>query len=81
MTDSINQANDESRRRLADVIARLSDDDLATVIDGEWTVAAEFGHLAFWDRLLHARWTEALASDRAEGPILTSRAGFRTCST
>ena len=34
MTDSINQANDESRRRLADVIARLSDDDLATVIDG-----------------------------------------------
>ena len=68
MIDSVHDNNDRSRRRLMDVVKGLSETDLAKVIDGEWTVAAELGHLAFWDRLLLARWTEALASDR-DGPM------------
>jgi hypothetical protein len=67
MTESAEENNERSRRRLAQVVARLTDADLAKVIDGEWTVAAELGHLAFWDRLMFARWTEAIASGR-DGP-------------
>jgi hypothetical protein len=67
MADSVHGNNDASRRRLAAVVARLTEADLAKVIDGEWTVAAELGHLAFWDRIRAATWTEALAAGR-DGP-------------
>jgi hypothetical protein len=71
MIDSVHDNNDRSRRRLMDVVGALSEADLAKVIDGEWTVAAELGHLAFWDRLLLARWHEAQASNR-DGPMALS---------
>jgi DinB family protein len=67
MTDSVHDNNDRSRQRLATVVARLTEADLAKVIDGEWTVAAELGHPAFWDRVRAATWTEALAAGR-DGP-------------
>ena len=54
-------ANEESRQKLEALVARLSDADLLLVNDVEWTVAAIFAHLAFWDQralLLVRRWKE-----------------------
>jgi hypothetical protein len=44
-------SNDAERARLAELIARLSDEDLAQPLPtGEWTVVDALGHLAFYDR-------------------------------
>ncbi|MBI4789858.1 MAG: DinB family protein [Chloroflexi bacterium] len=51
--------NTASRRRLDDLVSRLSDDDLSRCTDYGWTVAALLGHLAFWDQralVLLRRW-------------------------
>src|SRR5215207_5394545 len=51
--------NDQSRRRLADLVGRLSDADLALSTDYGWTVAALLAHLAFWDQrmiVILRRW-------------------------
>lgn len=52
-------ANAESLERLARLLGRLTDADLALEMDGGWTVGAVLAHLAFWDlralTLLH-RW-------------------------
>lgn len=48
-----------SRRRLRALAERLSDADLARVTPYGWSVAALFGHLAFWDQrvlVLLRRW-------------------------
>lgn len=52
MTSSVDTArNDAERARLAALISRLSDEDLARPLPkGEWTVAEALGHLAFYDR-------------------------------
>ena len=52
MTTSVDTSkNDAERRRLADVIARLSDEDLVRPLPaGEWTIVDALGHLAFYDR-------------------------------
>ena len=52
MTTSVDTSkNDAERRRLADVIARLSDEDLVRPLpEGEWTIVDALGHLAFYDR-------------------------------
>ncbi|MFL5776819.1 MAG: hypothetical protein ACJ76W_11145 [Chloroflexota bacterium] len=60
-----NDRNDASRRRLADLASRLGADELALEIDDTWTVGALLAHLAFWDRLVEARWTHADASGSA----------------
>lgn len=62
MTFPYAEQNAESRRRLAALVQRLSDEDLARSTDYGWTVAALLAHLAFWDhRVLNIlkRWTEA----------------------
>ena len=59
--------NDASREQLARVLALLTDDDLARVVDG-WTIGTNLAHLAFWDRFTLLRWQEAAASVR-EVPI------------
>jgi hypothetical protein len=49
-----------SRVRLRALGDRLSDDELAHPLGNGWTAAAEYAHLAFWDRratLLLDRWT------------------------
>ena len=40
---------DAERARLRALVARLSDDDLATPMPGGWTVAAVLAHVAYWD--------------------------------
>jgi uncharacterized protein (TIGR03083 family) len=44
-------SNDAERARLADLISRLTDEDLIRpLLSGEWTVVDTLGHLAFYDR-------------------------------
>lgn len=47
--EEFNAANAESLERLAGLVERLTDDDLALEMDDGWTVGAVFAHLAFWD--------------------------------
>lgn len=42
--------NDRERARLRNLVARVSDADLARPLPAGWTVAAVLGHLAFWDQ-------------------------------
>jgi hypothetical protein len=54
-------ANEESRRRLLDLVDRLTDDDLALELDAGWTLGAVLAHIAFWDQralTLIGRWSE-----------------------
>jgi len=44
-----NTENDAERTRLIALVARLTDDDLATPMPAGWTVAGVLAHLAFWD--------------------------------
>jgi hypothetical protein len=60
-----NERNDAARRRLSDLVTRAGADDLALEIDDTWTVGALFAHLAFWDRLVEARWQYAKSSGTA----------------
>lgn len=48
--------NDAARTRLRDLVARLGDDGLARPLADGWTVGAMLAHLAFWDRIVLARW-------------------------
>jgi hypothetical protein len=45
--------------RLRALVGRLSEDELARPVEGDWTVAALLAHLAFWDRFVLARWRAA----------------------
>lgn len=49
-----------TRQRLRDLVSRLSDDELGRTVADGWTVAATFAHIAFWDRITHARWRAVL---------------------
>jgi len=51
-----NDRNEAARRRLADLATSLDADQLGLEIDETWTVGSLLGHLAFWDRLVEARW-------------------------
>src|SRR5262245_57958772 len=59
-----NARNDEARRRLVDLASRLGADELALEVDDTWTVGALLAHLAFWDRLVEARWQLAATEGR-----------------
>lgn len=53
--------NAEERRRLAGIITRLTEDELALSLPNGWTVAVALAHLAFWDlrqAALLRRWIE-----------------------
>ncbi len=52
MTPSVDTGNNDAERaRLAELISRLSDEDLSRPLpSGEWTVVDALGHLAFYDR-------------------------------
>jgi hypothetical protein len=43
------QDNERELQRLRDLVARLSDDELRSSVNDDWTVAAVLGHVAFWD--------------------------------
>ena len=42
--------NEAERKRLAALVARLSDADLARPMPAGWTVSSVLGHVAFWDQ-------------------------------
>ena len=46
--------NEAERKRLAALVARLSDADLARPMPAGWTVASVLGHVAFWDQRIVA---------------------------
>ena len=48
------QENEAERNRLAALVARLSDAELARPMPAGWTVASVLGHVAFWDRRIVA---------------------------
>lgn len=50
------ERNLAGQARLAALGARLGRGDLPTHLSGGWTAGAVFAHLAFWDRLVIARW-------------------------
>ena len=70
-----NERNESSRRRLVDLASRLGADELALEIDDTWTVGALLGHLAFWDRLVEARWKFAQAAGNRDPDRGRRRAG------
>src|SRR6266487_5571306 len=43
------EENTRERERLRSLVAALSDDELRSHVNEHWTVAAVFGHIAFWD--------------------------------
>ena len=43
------ERNTRERERLRGLVERLDDDELRTPVNEHWTVAAVFGHIAFWD--------------------------------
>ncbi len=62
MTDrSHERANDESRERMAGLLATLTPAQMAVDLGEGWTVASAVAHMGFWDRWQSARWQEMLA--------------------
>jgi uncharacterized damage-inducible protein DinB len=62
MTDrSFQRENDQSRERLARLVATMTPAHLAVDLGGGWTVASALAHAGFWDRWQAERWTEMLA--------------------
>jgi len=54
--------NDAERKRMASLISRLRDADLARPMPGGWTIASVLGHVAFWDQRVIAlvdEWKKA----------------------
>ncbi len=54
-------ANDESRERLARLVAALTPARLRVDLGQGWTVSSALAHMGFWDRWQAGRWTEMLA--------------------
>jgi hypothetical protein len=55
----MHQQEQSQRERLRRLVARLTDEQLATPLGGNWTVAVALAHMAFWDRRVVAqveRW-------------------------
>ena len=64
------EKNAASRRRLASLVERLRDSDMAVPTEeGGWTVAQVLGHLAFWDRSMATRWRLAAAQAGESGRV------------
>jgi hypothetical protein len=59
----IQRVNAESRQQIR-ALAQLAPEMLGVVLDPDWTGTALLAHVAFWDRLLVARW--ALATERGQ---------------
>ena len=62
------ERNDDARTRLRDLVARLGDDGLAEPLADGWTVGAMLAYLAFWDRIVLARWQRRL---QGGGPVVS----------
>lgn len=58
MDNSYIARNQAALGRLRELLAQLSDEDMAREIGHGWTVVAALGHLAFWDRITLIRLEE-----------------------
>jgi hypothetical protein len=58
------ERNEASRDRLTRAIAGLSLEDLERADGDGWSVRVLLAHLAFWDRLVAARWRDAARTVR-----------------
>jgi uncharacterized damage-inducible protein DinB len=67
--DDYVQRNARSRARLASLCNRLTDEQLARIAFGDWTISAVLAHLAFWDRIALERW-KLFEKDRQPIPVL-----------
>lgn len=70
MDRAYTERNAAQRAQLQALVERLSDDDLAHTLTGGWTVAALLAHLAFWDRFVLARWTQAALEGCRVPPLI-----------
>ena len=61
MDRSFQRQNDDSRERLARLVATLTPTQLSIDLGEGWTVASALGHMGFWDRWQGDRWEEMLA--------------------
>ena len=52
--------NAAARERVLALVSEATDAQMAARLDGDWTIAAELAHLAFWDRVHTARLRRAL---------------------
>ena len=70
---SYNEKNEQTRRRLVELVARLTPADMARPTDpsdaGSWTIAQTLVHIAFWDASMAKRWRVAIAAAGSDGPI------------
>jgi hypothetical protein len=46
---SYDEQNTRERERLRALVSRLSDEELRSPVNEQWTVAGVLGHIAFWD--------------------------------
>jgi hypothetical protein len=61
MSRSFIEENTQQRERLRSLLTRLSNQDLARLLYGDWTVAGVLAHMAFWDYralVLIRRWKQ-----------------------
>lgn len=65
------RANDDSRARLRQLVARTDRGQLATTVMEGWSAAALLAHLAFWDRFTLLRLRSRLAGSTVAdvGPL------------
>jgi hypothetical protein len=49
MTDNYTEVNEAEYKRLASLLASLSDEDLRRTLPNGWTIADVLAHLGFWD--------------------------------
>jgi hypothetical protein len=61
MNRSFERQNDESRERLARLVATLTPTQLSIDLGEGWTVASGLAHMGFWDRWQADRWEAMLA--------------------
>jgi uncharacterized damage-inducible protein DinB len=61
MDRSFERLNDESRERLAALVATLTPTQLSIDLGEGWTVASALAHTGFWDRWQASRWEQMLA--------------------
>jgi hypothetical protein len=65
--------NESELKRLAALVARLSDADLARPMPAGWTVASVLGHVAFWDQRVIALLEAWRANPGTTPPSLEGR--------
>jgi hypothetical protein len=66
--------NRGERERLASLVAKFTDADMARPIGDGWTVSALLAHLAFWDRL----WLEKFEEWERTGTVRIPLVGYHS---